>query len=75
MKHKFNHFPKILTVASQTSDLALTVFELSKAVGFTLFVSNTTIIYLSRSAHIIVPVNPVCPNELGENKCPHGGLS
>lgn len=67
--------PNILTVASQTSDRAFTVFELSKAVGWTLLVSRTTTNYLSLSAHIIVPVNPVCPKEFGENKCPHGGLS
>lgn len=58
--------PNIFTVASQTSDRALIVFELSKAVGWTLLVSNTTISYLGRSAHIIVPVKPVWPNELGE---------
>jgi hypothetical protein len=64
-----------LTVASHTSERAFTVLLLSNAVGCTLFASNTTTNYLSRSTHIIVPVNPVCPNELGENKWPQGGLS
>ena len=43
-------------------------------VGCTLLVKRTTIKFLSRSAHIIVPVYPVCPNEFKEKKWPQGGF-
>jgi hypothetical protein len=54
--------PIVLTIASVIIDLA-SMWRLFNDVGCTLWVSNTTIRFLSRSAQREVPVYPVCPNE------------
>ncbi len=66
---------KIRTTLSHISVLAAMIPCPFVALGWTLFVKNTIIKSLSLSAHIIVPVKPVCPKEFGENKCPQGGCS
>jgi len=41
--------------------------------GCTLLVKNIIISFRELSAHIIVPVYPVCPKESGEKSLPQGG--